>query len=162
MQGASCDRIYYRWCACSCGHAVGFEWHTLKNCVLDYTYAQALMYVVLPCCCSYDGQNPQYMVLRSPLMAPMAAGAAPVFTSTLWGPTCDSADCVYKDVPLPLLRNGDWLCFPNAGAYTVAGACDFNGIGMTTPRLFYVYSDHMAGQEHVQAEGNAADADMVA
>lgn len=117
---------------------------------------------VLPCCCSYDGQNPEYMVLRSPLMAPMAAGAAPVFTSTLWGPTCDSADCVYKDVPLPLLRNGDWLCFPNAGAYTVAGACDFNGIGMTTPRLFYVYSDHMAGQEHVQAEGNAADADMVA
>jgi ornithine decarboxylase len=98
------------------------------------------------------------MVLRSPMLAPIAAGAAPVYTSTLWGPTCDSADCVYKDVPLPLLRNGDWLCFPNAGAYTVAGACDFNGIGMTTPRLFYVYSDHMAGREHVQAEAaNTAD-----
>lgn len=109
-------------------------------------------------CILYDGQNPEYMVLRSPMLAPIAAGAAPVYTSTLWGPTCDSADCVYKDVPLPLLRNGDWLCFPNAGAYTVAGACDFNGIGMTTPRLFYVYSDHMAGREHVQAEAaNTAD-----
>lgn len=105
----------------------------------------------------YDGQNPEYMVLRSPLLAPIAPGAAPVFTSTLWGPTCDSADCVYKDVALPLLRNGDWLCFPNAGAYTVAGACDFNGIGMTTPRLFYVYSDHMAGREHVQLEDAPAE-----
>lgn len=43
---------------------------------------------------------------------------------------------------LPLLRNGDWLCFPNAGAYTVAAACDFNGIAATQPKLFYVYSEH--------------------
>jgi ornithine decarboxylase len=97
------------------------------------------------------------MVLRSPLLPAMPAGPAPVFTSTLWGPTCDSADCVYKDVSLPLLRNGDWLAFPNAGAYTVAGACDFNGIGMTTPRMFYVYSDHMAGSEHLCVEGAASD-----
>jgi ornithine decarboxylase len=48
---------------------------------------------------------------------------------------------VYKDVPLPLLRNGDFLVFPRAGAYTVAGACDFNGIEFTTPNKFYVYSE---------------------
>lgn len=48
---------------------------------------------------------------------------------------------VYKDIMLPELRNGDWLMFPNAGAYTVAGACDFNGINMTRPKTFYVYSD---------------------
>lgn len=116
------------------------------------TILTVLCRLLLPASRRYDGQNPEYMVLRSPLLAPIARGAAPVYTSTLWGPTCDSADCVYKDVALPLLRNGDWLCFPNAGAYTVAGACDFNGIGMTTPRLFYVYSDHMAGREHVQPE----------
>jgi hypothetical protein len=137
------------------------------------------------------------MVLRSPLLPAMPRGPTPTFTSTLWGPTCDSADCVYKDVSLPLLRNGDWLCFPNAGAYTVAGerlsgdglevdwpgwglvvgrvaayganptlgahcpccrsptstgACDFNGIGMTTPRMFYVFSDHMAGSEPLVLE----------
>ena len=27
-----------------------------------------------------------------------------------------------------------------AGAYTVAGACDFNGINMTQPLKYYVYS----------------------
>ena len=48
---------------------------------------------------------------------------------------------VHKDIMLPELRNGDWLMFPNAGAYTVAGACDFNGINMTRPKTFYVYSD---------------------
>jgi len=90
-------------------------------------------------CILYDGQNPEYNILRSPLLP--SPGEMPVFTSTLWGPTCDSADCVYKDVQLPLLRNGDWLVFPNAGAYTVAGACDFNGIEFTTPNKYYVYSD---------------------
>lgn len=55
---------------------------------------------------------------------------AKTYESTLWGPTCDSADFLYKNVQLPELRNGDWLLFPNVGAYTVAGACDFNG-GLT-------------------------------
>ena len=31
--------------------------------------------------------------------------------------------------------------FPNAGAYTVAGACDFNGIEFTTPLTMYMFSD---------------------
>jgi ornithine decarboxylase len=30
--------------------------------------------------------------------------------------------------------------FVNSGAYTVAGACDFNGIAMTQPNKFYVFS----------------------
>jgi ornithine decarboxylase len=47
---------------------------------------------------------------------------------------------VYKNIQLPALRNGDWLFFPNTGAYTVAGACDFNGIEFTTPSKFYVCS----------------------
>lgn len=52
---------------------------------------------------------------------PTLTAPLPVPSSQVWGPTCDSADCVYKDVLLPELRNGDWLMFPNAGAYTVAG-----------------------------------------
>jgi ornithine decarboxylase len=98
-------------------------------------------------CILYDGQRPQPHVLRSPLLPPLddapaadtgsaegeaaaavRATAKPAeFSSTLWGPTCDSADYIYKDVILPELRTGDWLVFPDAGAYTVAGACDFNG-----------------------------------
>jgi hypothetical protein len=38
-----------------------------------------------------------------------------------------------QDHDLPELRNGDWLMFTNSGAYTLAGACDFNGIEFTTP-----------------------------
>lgn len=86
-------------------------------------------------CILYDGQKPQPHVLRSPLLptlegAGVKEGEGVQFKSTLWGPTCDSADYVYKDILLPALRTGDWLMFPDAGAYTVAGACDFNGIAM--------------------------------
>jgi ornithine decarboxylase len=81
-------------------------------------------------------------VLRSPLLpATTEEQEAARFPSTLWGPTCDSADVLYKDHMLPQLRNGDWLQFPNAGAYTVAGACDFNGIEFTTPTKLYVFTD---------------------
>lgn len=76
------------------------------------------------------------------------------YNSTLWGPTCDSADCVYKDVSLPQLRNGDWLMFPNAGAYTVAGACDFNGIEFTTPNKFYVFSSSAVDEVAAADEGS--------
>jgi ornithine decarboxylase len=90
-------------------------------------------------CILYDGQNPAYRVVRSPLLPEPADDRT--FVSTLWGPTCDSADVVYKDVKLPTLRYGDWLMWPNAGAYTVAGACDFNGIMATSPSKLYVWSD---------------------
>lgn len=90
-------------------------------------------------CIIYDGQNPEFQVLRAPALP--APKDAQLFKSTLWGPTCDSADCVYKDIMLPELRNGDWLMFPYAGAYTVAGACDFNGIEFTKPNTYYVFSD---------------------
>eukprot|EP00955_Chlamydomonas_euryale_P036745 350545-Chlamydomonas_euryale.AAC.1 len=93
-------------------------------------------------CILYDGQNPGYRVVRSPALPHVDDGpGAPRFPSTLWGPTCDSADVIYKDRLLPQLRVGDWLQWPGAGAYTVAGACDFNGIEFTAPRMFYVFSD---------------------
>jgi ornithine decarboxylase len=79
-------------------------------------------------CIIYDDQKPEFTITRSPILPSVDAKAEKKkFLSTIWGPTCDSADCVYKDVLLPELRNQDWLQFPRAGAYTVAGACDFNG-----------------------------------
>lgn len=90
-------------------------------------------------CMLYDGQIPSYSVMQS--AGPFQTG--PISTmhpSTIWGPTCDSADVLYKDVLLPELGNGDWLMFPNMGAYTIAGACDFNGINMTRPNVQYLVS----------------------
>ncbi|MEW5298294.1 MAG: hypothetical protein WDW36_001434 [Sanguina aurantia] len=92
-------------------------------------------------CMLYDGQNPEYSVMRSPLLPACGPELSVMETSTIWGPTCDSADVVYKDVQLPQIRNGDWLLWPNAGAYTLAGACDFNGINFTCPNKYYVFSE---------------------
>ncbi|PRP89797.1 hypothetical protein PROFUN_00139 [Planoprotostelium fungivorum] len=60
--------------------------------------------------------------------------------STLFGPTCDSIDCVAKDIYLPELHVGDWLYFTNMGAYTVAAASSFNGFD-ACPTTFYIESD---------------------
>jgi len=46
---------------------------------------------------------------------------------SLWGPTCDSMDCVYQKYQLPNLSVGDWLVFEDMGAYTMAAGSDFNG-----------------------------------
>lgn len=47
---------------------------------------------------------------------------------SLWGPTCDSIDCVSPKITLPFgLRVGDWLGFDNMGAYTICAATQFNG-----------------------------------
>jgi ornithine decarboxylase len=85
-------------------------------------------------CLLYDAQRPRPHVLRSPVLPPpprcggaggeggsTAGEGGPVFASTLWGPTCDSADFIYKDVPLPELRTGDWLLFPDTGVRGVWG-----------------------------------------
>mmetsp|Transcript_26356 Transcript_26356/g.78254 ORF Transcript_26356/g.78254 Transcript_26356/m.78254 type:complete len:510 (-) Transcript_26356:202-1731(-) len=111
-------------------------------------------------CILYDAQNPSYNVLRSPLLPELTVEQeVTCFPSTLWGPTCDSADVIYKDHQLPQLRNGDWLQWPNAGAYTVAGACDFNGIEFTTPDKVYVFSDSAVDAE--ADSDDSADTDEV-
>ena len=60
--------------------------------------------------------------------------------SIVWGPTCDSTDCVSMHCDLPELDVGDMLVFEKAGAYTLSGACDFNGIEFTSPVKVYVNS----------------------
>ncbi|MBD3344563.1 MAG: type III PLP-dependent enzyme [Chitinivibrionales bacterium] len=49
------------------------------------------------------------------------------FSSTLAGPTCDSIDVIYENIPLPELEIGDILLFESMGAYTNASASNFNG-----------------------------------
>jgi ornithine decarboxylase len=48
--------------------------------------------------------------------------------SVIFGPTCDSYDTIgTQDFPLNI-EVGDWILLPNMGAYTNAGAVNFNGI----------------------------------
>lgn len=60
--------------------------------------------------------------------------------STLFGPTCDGIDKIMDDAKLPPMDIGDWISWPSMGAYTYAGACDFNGIHATRPNFRMVRS----------------------
>jgi len=60
-----------------------------------------------------------------------------LFKSTIFGPTCDSMDCIGKDVMLPELNVDEWLYFKNMGAYTVAAASSFNGFKASPPTFYY-------------------------
>eukprot|EP01018_Ginkgo_biloba_P009011 Gb_37304 [translate_table: standard] len=51
----------------------------------------------------------------------------PRYRSTVFGPTCDALDTVLTDYWLPELSIGDWMVFPNMGAYTAAAGSNFNG-----------------------------------
>jgi ornithine decarboxylase len=49
----------------------------------------------------------------------------------LAGPTCDSADVIARDYPMPELNVGDVVVSPMMGAYTSVTASRFNGIAAT-------------------------------
>ncbi len=50
---------------------------------------------------------------------------------TLAGPTCDSADVIARDYPMPALNVGDVVVSPMMGAYTSVTSSRFNGIAAT-------------------------------
>ena len=61
-----------------------------------------------------------------------------LYSSTVFGPTCDSMDVLSRGVLLPKMDIGDWMYFQNMGAYTSAAASTFNGF--PTTEKFYVCS----------------------
>ncbi|KAF5342208.1 hypothetical protein D9611_001186 [Ephemerocybe angulata] len=77
---------------------------------------------------------------------------------SVWGPTCDSIDCVSPKTVLPAgLQVGDWLGFDNMGAYTVCAASQFNGFDLSN----VIYTSGGIGSNEVHkvlasfaAEGN--------
>jgi ornithine decarboxylase len=60
----------------------------------------------------------------------------PVQQSCIFGPTCDSMDCVVKKIMLPEHQVGEWMYFPCNGSYTGAAASEFNGF--PKPKNIYV------------------------
>jgi len=60
--------------------------------------------------------------------------------STLWGPTCDSMDCIKRDVYLPEMCIGEWMMFREMGAYTICAGSTFNGFKM--PSIKYYVPTH--------------------
>ena len=87
-------------------------------------------------CIIYDSQVPVYEYVR---IASAGDGNANGMDScTVYGSTCDSFDCLGQAMLPGDLEVGDFLVFPNFGAYTLAGACDFNCIQMSKVVTFYI------------------------
>jgi len=90
-------------------------------------------------CVMFDSVVPVPRVLtRNGVPCDGAAATTDLHVATLWGPTCDSLDCINRAVLLPQLAVGDWLCFDKMGAYTIAAATSFNGFATAT--VHYVNS----------------------
>jgi len=58
----------------------------------------------------------------------------------VFGPTCDSLDLICKGIELAKLEVGDWLYFPEMGAYTTAASSQFNGFPMGNATSIYYVS----------------------
>jgi ornithine decarboxylase len=108
-------------------------------------------------CIMFDHQSVQPKVLtlghsfcyRPDLAAPGIAKEqeGDLQTCSVWGPTCDSIDCVREVVQLPRgLQVSDWLVYENMGAYTICAASGFNGLRKSEVKYTF---------------GEGADADMV-
>ena len=54
------------------------------------------------------------------------AGDGPAQTVTVAGRYCETGDILIKDIDLPVLRQGDLLAIPTAGAYTLSMASNYN------------------------------------
>ncbi|CAI7914802.1 unnamed protein product, partial [Closterium sp. NIES-54] len=85
-----------------------------------------------------------------------ASGAS--FPSTVFGPTCDGLDMVLRDEALPELAIGDWLVFPNMGAYTAAAGSSFNGFATGEIKTYLVYT--VEGEEEHGGKAGLAAAGM--
>ncbi|KAI5480829.1 ornithine decarboxylase [Pseudohyphozyma bogoriensis] len=71
---------------------------------------------------------------------------------SLWGPTCDSIDCVQANASLPtgLLRVGDWLRWEKMGAYTICAASQFNGFRQSEVRYTIDTHGDAAMEQHIR------------
>lgn len=64
---------------------------------------------------------------------------APVFSSSLWGPSGDDLDQVVEHCLLPELSVGDWVLFTQAGAYSLGQPLP-TSTDSTPPPVYYVIS----------------------
>jgi ornithine decarboxylase len=71
---------------------------------------------------------------------PVIQKTSNLFPSIFFGPTCDSYDTIADNILFPLSDINDWVYVKNMGAYTRAGACEFNGFPHS---ICYYYYDSL-------------------
>ncbi|WNG92038.1 type III PLP-dependent enzyme [Mycobacterium sp. ITM-2016-00318] len=93
----------------------GRQWHYLDDGIYG-SYSNVMT----------EDVHPPILALRE--IVDDVTGHDPV---TLAGPTCDSADVIARDYPMPTLNVGDVVVSPMMGAYTSVTSSRFNGIPAT-------------------------------
>lgn len=94
----------------------GRQWHYLDD-GLYGSYSNVMT----------EDVHPPILALRE-----VVEGAGGDEAVTLAGPTCDSADVIARNYPMPPLNVGDVVVSPTMGAYTSVTSSRFNGIPATT------------------------------
>ncbi|GAA5860364.1 hypothetical protein JCM8547_003477 [Rhodosporidiobolus lusitaniae] len=81
---------------------------------------------------------------------PVTSPDAEFESCSIWGPTCDSIDCVQSKAVLPvnLVQVGDWLRWDTMGAYTICAASQFNGFRRSDVR----YTIDTRGDRRLEAK----------
>lgn len=73
-------------------------------------------------CIPFDYAKPKWLRVKKP-----GSPQRPLTAATLFGRTCDSLDRIANAEEAEELDVGDWLWWPNMGAYTTVTATEFNG-----------------------------------
>ncbi|KAF7894049.1 hypothetical protein EAF00_007563 [Botryotinia globosa] len=80
-------------------------------------------------------------------------------TYKIWGPTCDSTDCVSRSTTFGCeVKIGDFLMYRNMGAYTSATATRFNGFSNQTGTIYICSNlqDYTQIEDSSSEEGNCS------
>lgn len=93
----------------------GRQWHYLDDGIYG-SYSNVMA----------EDVHPPILALRE-----VVDGVSGYESVTLAGPTCDSADVIARDYPMPTLNLGDVVVSPMMGAYTSVTSSRFNGIPAT-------------------------------
>lgn len=82
-------------------------------------------------CIIFDGASPQ--------ICPFNKNEGKLYTSTLYGPTCENADIITRSAELPEMEVGEWCYVEDFGAYTQSLGVDFNTFEPPECRFVFMY-----------------------
>lgn len=89
----------------------------------------------------YGSYNCIHFDYASPKIYPYNERDGKLYSSTVFGPTCDSMDTIDKECLLPDLAIGEWVYSENMGAYTIsASSANFNGF--KPAKCYYCITEH--------------------
>lgn len=82
-------------------------------------------------CILYDKYMP-------PILTELLHKSKNNYKTIIYGPTCDGLDKIIEIDSFPEQSLGNWIIFKNMGAYTLEGACNFNGIPFVDVEVVYI------------------------